>query len=124
MKTKKINISAFPSQTATLFWLVTITLVGSVAFGTSGEAPFPVRWLLPVLLFLTVWGFLSRPDRDIRNRRLAPIGDQYPNLRKSINMLSNRIGLKKISIILATDDNRRYTMGSFRRWYIVLGTDQ
>lgn len=95
MKTKKINIFAFPSQTAILFWLVTITLVGAVAFGTSSEAPFPIWWLLPLLLFLTVWGFLARPDRDIRNRRLAPIGDQYPYLRESINMLSNRIGLKK-----------------------------
>jgi hypothetical protein len=124
MKTKKINIFAFPSQTAILFWLVTITLVGAVAFGTSSEAPFPIWWLLPVLLFLTVWGFLARPDRDIRNRRLAPIGDQYPYLRESINMLSNRIGLKKTPIILATDANRRYTMGSFRRWYIVLGIGQ
>ncbi|MBK6647464.1 MAG: hypothetical protein IPG44_17250 [Anaerolineales bacterium] len=124
MKTKKVNIFAFPSQTTILFWLVTITLVGAVAFGTSGEAPFPIWWLLPVLLFLTVWGFLARPDRDIRNRKLTPIGDQYPNLRASINMLSIRIGLKKTPIILATDANRRYTMGSFRRWYIVLGTDQ
>ena len=124
MKAKKINIFAIPSHTAILFWLVTITLVGAVAFGTRGEAPFPIRWLLPVLLFLTVWGFLSRPDREIRNRRLAPIGDQYPNLRESINMLSNRIGLKKTPVILATDANRRYIMGSFRRWHIVLGTDQ
>jgi Zn-dependent protease with chaperone function len=124
MKTKKVNIFAFPSQTAILFWLITITLVGAVAFGTSGEAPFPIWWLLPVLLFLTVWGFLARPDRDIRNRMLIPIGDQYPNLRASINLLSNRIGIKKTPIIFATDANRRYTMGSFRRWYIVLGTDQ
>lgn len=124
MKTKKINIFAFPSQTAILFWLVAITLIGAVAFGTHGEAPIPIGWLLPVFLFLTLWGFLLRPDHDIRNRRLVPIGDQYPILRDSINILSNRIGLKRTPIILATNANRRYTLGSFRRWYIVLGIDQ
>lgn len=124
MKTKKINIFAFPSQTAILFWLVTLTLVGAVAFGISGETPFPIGWLLPVLLLLTVWRFLSRPDLDIRNRRLVPIVDQYPILHESINVLSNRVGLKRTPMILATDTNQRYTMGSFRRWYIVLGIDQ
>jgi hypothetical protein len=117
----KINLFAFPNQTAVLFWVIAATLVGAVIIGTSGLAPMPIWWISPVLLFLSLWRFVSQPDRVIRQGMLVFDDEQFPLLRSAIQSFSTQLGLKRIPMILIkNEENRLYTVGSFRRWYIVL----
>lgn len=120
---KKINLFAFPNQTAVLFWVITVTLVGAVIIGTSGLAPMPIWWISPVLLLLSIWRFASQPDSIIRQGMLVFDDEQFPLLKRTIQSFSIQLGLKRTPIVLVTnEENRLYTLGSFRRWYIIFGT--
>lgn len=124
MKAKKINIFALPNQTAVLFWLIAVTLVGSTIFGTIGISPFPIRWIAPAVILISIWGFLSHSDRDLRKGKLTVYKHGYPLLSRAIRDLSIRIGLKKTPAILLSNEQRKMNIaGSFRRWYIIFGKD-
>lgn len=124
MKAVKLNLFALPSQTAILFWLIAGTMIGSILFGTAGTAPFPIRWLTPVVVLLSLWGFLSLPDRELRKGKLVLITTEYPLLTNAIRNLSAQIGLKRVPTILLSNENRKMQiMGSFRRWHVVLGKE-
>jgi hypothetical protein len=122
MKTSKINLFALPSQTAILFGLISATLLGALVFGTAGNAPVPISWLPLAVIFLSLWGFLSRPERDIRRGKLLLVREQFPLTQQAIQYHSKQSGLNRVPEILLDNANEKiYTMGSFRRWYIVLG---
>lgn len=122
IKPSKINLFALPSQTATLFWLITATLLGAVLIGSFDSGPIPMAWLPFALILLSLRGFLAHPDRDIRQNRLISMNDDFPLLQKNIEDDARRVGLRRIPRILI-DKNRDAdairAMGSFRRWYIV-----
>lgn len=121
--TSKINLFALPSQTAILFWLLTGSLLGVILIGSLDPHPITIiGFLPPTLILLSLWGFLERPDREIRQKHLQAAGGRFPLLQKTIEDYAHQIGLKRIpQLLIAERQNEIYEMGSFHHWYIVCG---
>jgi uncharacterized membrane protein YecN with MAPEG domain len=123
MQKRHIDLFALPSQTAILFWLITATLLGAILIGLTGGHIIPLWPLALILLLLPLREFMIRPEREMRKLGLFPLpeGDEFKELRASIDVLAKKIELKRVpKILIGADCDEIYEMGSFRRWYIVI----
>jgi len=126
MSKPRINLFALPSQTAIFFWLITATLLGPMLIGLTGNHLIPMWPLSIILLLLPIREFILRPDREIRRYNLKVVGEaELPRLNRLVAVLSSQMGLKRTpQLLLDQKRNEIYELGSFRRWYIVLGKDK
>ncbi len=122
MQKSRIDLFALPSQTAILFWLIAAALLGAILIGLTGGHIIPLWPLALILLLLPLREFIIRPERETRKFGLDPLpdGQEFKELRASIDALAKKIELKHVpQILIGADCDEIYEMGSFRRWYIV-----
>jgi len=104
---------------------MTSVLIGAMLVGLSGTAVVPMLPLAAVVLFLPIREFLLRPDRDIKRYGLKMAGKRFPVLQESIRLRSEQVDLKYFPCLLISENREEiYEMGSFSRWYIVMGIEK
>lgn len=127
MHNYRINLFALPSQTTIIFWLITATLLGAMAIGLFGPHIIPMWPISILLLVLPLREFLLRPDREIQKYSLKKAGkDEFVEFRQRIDQKAQEIGLRHAPQILLDEKrlNEIYVMGTFRRWYLVIGLEK
>ncbi len=127
MKHPRLNLFALPSQTAIVFYLVVAVLWGGIGINMTGAQIIPLWPLGFLLLCLPFYGFLLRPAREQMKYNLQPPAEgEYPRLVRRVAEAARLVGLPRPPILWI--DRQRpqpvYSLGTFRRGYIVFSQKQ
>lgn len=115
----KLNVFALPSQTAILFGLIVVVLLGTIFAGSIGPSPICIWPLALGLLFLPLRAFLARPERDFARYHLLPAGDDLADLQQAIEAYAREISLRRTpTLVLCPNERPLYTFGTPRHWYV------
>lgn len=97
-----------------------------MAIGVSGRGIIPLWPLGLILLVLPIREFVRRPERDIAYHGLVLADQHYSHLQQYIFIKSEQVSLKRAPRLLINNKNHGelYVMGSFSRWYIVMGDEK
>jgi hypothetical protein len=127
MSGQRLNLFAMPSQTSILFYLLVAVLWGAILSSMFGAQVIPL-WPLGLLLFsLPFHGFLLRPDVEKQKHHLGPPCEgEYPYLLRRIEEAAHDIGLARVPVFWIDRHRAQpiYSLGTFRRWYVVINTQQ
>lgn len=127
MPRPRLNLFALPSQTSILFYLLMVVLWGAIGINLFGAQVIPLWPLGVLLLILPFYGFLLRPDIEKNKYALCPpLEGEYPRLVGRIAEVARQINLPRAPIVWIDRHRSQpvYSLGTFRRWYIVFSPAQ
>lgn len=126
----KIDLRAFPNQTAVSFWTIVLVLLGVMVAGAVGPSPILIWPTTLTILILPVRALLARPDREIKNRQdilatdaLIESGTLF-RLQKTLTTLAIDHGYHEpVKIIIDGMTDKMNAVGSWRRHYLIIGKE-
>ena len=100
-------------------------MLGAIFIGAYGGHVFPFSALAFLVVALSLIDVLLRPQREMRSRGLRhPSPGELPRLEKLTRSVAREMRLPRTpTLLLSSSHSEVYTMGSFRRWYVVWGQD-
>lgn len=126
----KIDLRAYPNQTAVSYWIIVFVLLGVMIAGAVGPSPILMWPTTLTILILPVRALLAWPDREIKNRQNIAATDALTEsgtlfrLQTTLTTLAIDHGYHEpIKIIISAATDRINAIGSWRRHYLFIGQE-
>lgn len=126
----KVNLRAFPNQTAVSFWIIVLVLLGVMVAGAIGPSPILMWPITLTILILPVRALLAWPDQEIKKRQdrqataVLTTNGVLPRLQTALTTLATTNGYHEpIKIIIGSATDKMNAVGSWRRHYLFIGQE-
>lgn len=125
----KVDLRAFPNQTAVSFWIIVLVMLGVMIAGAVGPSPILMWPTTLTMLILPVRALLAWPDRELKKRQdqvgtdLLTQDGTLLRLQDALDILANANGCPRIKIIISGSHANLHAIGSWRRHYLFVGQE-
>lgn len=126
----KVDLRAYPDQTAVSFWIIVLVILGVMIAGALGPSPVLMWPTALTMLILPVRALLARPEKEIKKRQdlqataVFTQNGVLERLQTTLTELATAVGYPHpIQLIIGAPNDPIYATGSWRRHYLIIGQE-